>query len=55
VYRIFDDNKQAVGVPIKASSFYNKPTLKYLEDRFKINDALLQPDKTRLKSAIDLH
>ncbi|MFA6059601.1 MAG: relaxase/mobilization nuclease domain-containing protein [Taibaiella sp.] len=53
VYRILDENKQPIGVPIKASLFYNKPTLKYLEDRFKINDALRQPDKSRLKSAID--
>lgn len=53
MYRILDENKQPVGVPIKASLFYNKPTLKYLEDHFKINDALRQPDKSRLKSAID--
>ena len=30
IYRILDENGNKVGVPIKASDFYNKPTLKYL-------------------------
>lgn len=53
-YRILDERGNAVGVPIKASSFYNKPTLKYLEERFLINDAARQPHKSRVKNAIDL-
>ncbi len=53
-YRILDERGNAVGVPIKASSFYNKPTLKYLEERFSINDAARQSQKSRVKNAIDL-
>ena len=33
-YRILDDQCNPIGVPIKASSFYSKPTLKYLEEKF---------------------
>ena len=54
LYRILDERSNAIGVPIKASSFYNKPTLKYLEERFSINDAARQSHKSRVKNAIDL-
>lgn len=54
VYRILDEEGNAIGVPIKASSFYNKPTLKYLEERFLINDAARQSHKSRIKNLIDL-
>jgi hypothetical protein len=53
LYRILDDKGKPVGVPIKASSFYNKPTLKYLEDRFAINETALLPHKARVKNAVD--
>src|SRR5690606_30756470 len=53
LYRILDERGSPVGVPIKASSFYNKPTLKYLESRFVPNDAARQPQKARVKNAID--
>lgn len=54
VYRLLDQNGKAVGVPIKASDFYSKPTLKYLEEKFAANQALRIPHKTRIKNAIDL-
>lgn len=54
LYRILNEEGEAIGVPIKASSFYNKPTLKYLEERFSINDAARQSHKSRVKNAIDL-
>jgi len=38
VYRIIDNNKQKVGVPVKASLIYNKPTLKNIEVSFERND-----------------
>lgn len=53
-YRILDENGEKVGVPIKASDFYNKPTLKFLEERFPLNEAARQPHKARVKNAIDL-
>jgi hypothetical protein len=55
LYRILDEQGQSVGVPIKASSFYNKPTLSFLEERFKANAPLKQPLKRRVKNAIDLY
>ena len=53
-YRILDEKGNTIGVPIKASSFHNKPTLKYLEERFTANDTARQPYKARIKNAIDL-
>lgn len=52
-YRILDANGQKTGVPIKASLIYNKPTLSYLELKFKENELKRQPDAKRLKNAID--
>jgi len=52
-YRLLDGQGNKVGVPIKASLIYSKPTLKNLEKRFKENEALRQPDKKRLKTSID--
>ncbi len=54
LYHIIDNNGNSIGVPIKASSFYNKPTLKYLEERFHLNEVARQPHKARVKNAIDL-
>ncbi len=53
-YRILDENGEKVGVPIKASDFYNKPTLKFLEERFPLNEAAKQSHKSRVKNTIDL-
>ena len=53
VYRILDGKGSPVGVPIKASDFYSKPTLRYLEGKYSLNDARRQPFKARIKSEID--
>jgi hypothetical protein len=53
LYRLLDKDGKKVGVPIKASSIYGKPTLKYLEKQFKLNEALRAPHKERLKKCID--
>lgn len=53
VYSILDKNGNKTGVPIKASSIYGKPTLAYLEKQFKLNEALRQPYKAKLKDTID--
>ena len=37
-YAVLDDKGQKIGVPIKASSFYSKPTLLNLEKRFTKNN-----------------
>jgi Relaxase/Mobilisation nuclease domain len=53
-YRLLDASGNKVGVPIKASDFYNKPTLKFLNERFELNEKERQPHKTRVKNTIDL-
>ncbi|MCV9926278.1 relaxase/mobilization nuclease domain-containing protein [Flavobacterium sp. LS1R49] len=53
VYRILDENGKPMGVPIKASDFYDKPTLKFLEDKFTSKSTDKISDKSRIKNAID--
>ncbi|OJW81770.1 MAG: relaxase [Bacteroidetes bacterium 46-16] len=53
VYRILDDIGNPIGVPIKASDFYNKPTLKFLEDIYGPNQAKRMPFKARIKNEIE--
>lgn len=54
VYRILDENGKPIGVPIKASDFYFKPTLKFLEAKFASNDKNEVSDIRRVKNAIDM-
>jgi hypothetical protein len=53
-YRILDEKGIKIGVPIKASSIYSKPTLKALERRFAANEAARQPHKTAITNAIGM-
>jgi hypothetical protein len=53
VYRILDASGNKVGVPIKASSIYSKPTLSNLEAKFQANEIKRKPDLKRLKTTID--
>jgi len=53
LYRVLDEDDNKVGTPIKASLFYMRPTLDYLEKRFAENESLKQPHAKRLKVAID--
>lgn len=52
-YRIIDPQGHKIGVPIKASSIYSKPTLANLEKRFEANALLKSTYKTSLKVTID--
>lgn len=52
-YRILDSDGNKIGVPIKASSIYSKPTLKSLEKRFFENENGKQEFKKALKTSID--
>lgn len=54
VYRILDEKGRPVGVPIKASDFHFNPGLKYLSERFALNETARLPHKVRVKNAIDL-
>jgi hypothetical protein len=54
VYRVLDAAGNPTGVPIKASDFYSRPTLKYLQEKFLQNETAKEPYKKRVKNAIDL-
>jgi hypothetical protein len=54
LYKILDAKGNSIGVPIKASSFYSKPTLKFLEEKFKQNTTRTLNDQRRLKNTINL-
>ncbi|HTN07593.1 relaxase/mobilization nuclease domain-containing protein [Agriterribacter sp.] len=53
VYRVLNERGDKVGVPIKASLIYSKPTLKFLETRFDLNEPLKQKHKQHTKTTID--
>jgi hypothetical protein len=52
VYRILDADGKPTGVPIKASDFYNKPTLNFLEKKFEENKLKNPRPGLRIKNAI---
>ena len=53
VYRVLDEKGNKIGVPIKASSIYSKPTLSYLQEKFIQNEEQKQQFKKSLKTFID--
>jgi hypothetical protein len=52
MYSVLDSNGNKIGTPIKASDFYNKPTLKYLQEKFQQNETLRQQHEQGLKTSI---
>jgi len=54
VYRILGEDGSPIGVPIKASDFYSKPTLKYLKARYAANENARSPHKSRIRNAVDM-
>ncbi len=53
LYRVLNEKGQPVGSAIKASLFQSKPILKNLEKRFVQNQALREPHRQHLTTAID--
>lgn len=53
IYSVIDEKGQAVGVPIKASAIYEKPTLANLQQKFEQNIERRKPYKEPLKEAIE--
>lgn len=51
-YRVLDKEGNKVGTPIKASAFYMKPTLSFLEKKFIANETLKEPHKKQLQTSI---
>jgi hypothetical protein len=54
VYRVLDDQGNKVGVPIKASSIYSKPTLAKLEERFMENKEARKADRLPVRDKVNL-
>lgn len=52
LYKILDKDLKPVGVPIKASEFYSRPTLKFLEEKFRVNETKKQYGKSHVKNAL---
>jgi hypothetical protein len=52
LYWITDKSGNKIGVPIKASSIYGRPTLKTLEEKFRLNKTLRAPHKEKLITII---
>lgn len=51
-YSLLDKDKKKIGVPIKASSIYGKPTLKSLETKFETGRQVKQSLKSEVKARI---
>lgn len=53
LFHLLDEKGKKAGIPIKASLIHSQPTLKNLEKKFAENEHTRQPDKKKLKTAID--
>jgi len=53
LYRALDEQGNKIGAPIKASTFWHKPTLTNLEKKYAKNEILRIKDKTHVKVSID--
>ncbi|GAC1422282.1 MAG: hypothetical protein NVSMB67_18860 [Flavisolibacter sp.] len=53
LYCLLDENGKKVGVPIKASSFYMKPTLAFLEKKFQENAEAKLDNKHHLTARLN--
>ena len=53
VYQLLDENGNKVGIPIKASSIYGKPTLPNIEKLFSPNKVTRKPYGKRLRYLLD--
>lgn len=52
-FSVLDSKGNKVGVPIKASALYSRPTMKTLQNVFETNSALKEAHKERLTKIID--
>jgi hypothetical protein len=52
-YSLLDKQGQMVGVPIKASAIYGRPTLKFLTGQFELNELRREPHMQRVRDVID--
>jgi len=53
LYTIVDSKGNGIGVPVKASALYGKPTLNFLEKQFKLNEVLRSAHRVSVRDIID--
>lgn len=53
IYSLIDGKGNKVGIPIKSSSIYSKPTLKYLEGKFDAKNSAKEKYKQRVRMLVD--
>ncbi len=53
VFRILDEKGNKIGVPVKASLIYSKPTLANLEKKFSVNEEARKSFKKHITTSID--
>jgi len=53
LYSIVDAKGNCVGVPVKASAIYGKPTLDFLEKQYKLNEVLRSQHRTAIREVVD--
>lgn len=53
LYSIIDAKGERIGVPIKASAIYGKPTKVFLDQQYRLNETMRSPFKANIKSNID--
>jgi len=53
LYSIVDSKGNSVGVPVKASAIYGKPTRAFLEMQYKLNEVLRSPHRKAFRDVID--
>ena len=53
IYSLLDENGNKVGVPLKASSFYHKPTLANIEKKYERNKDKREQFKKDIKNRLD--
>jgi hypothetical protein len=52
-FSLIDSKENPIGIPIKASIIYGKPTLSNLTEQFEVNKLLREPHKARVAGIID--
>src|ERR1700719_2091482 len=53
MYQMMDEKGKGVGIPIKASSIYFKPGLRWLEEKFRTSQGITPAELHRIRQAID--
>lgn len=54
VYQVLDGTASPIGIPVKASLFYNNPGLKFLSKQYLANDVARAKFRDGIKATIDL-